>query len=146
MAVVRGRLSGLPGVGHLSVCEPAYSCHPIVSQRKGGASIYLRREIPMTMNNPPRRFIPMAQFATDYPVLLIDSDAPLRELHNCVSERLNAVLQYLHLMACTSLPDYAENDINTVTNIARIMVQDVSDVFRVIEQRGFEAPRVTDQI
>ena len=100
----------------------------------------------MTMSHPPRRFTPMSQFATDYPVLLIDSDVPLRELHNCVSERLNAVLQYLHLMACTSLPDYAENDINTVTNIARIMVQDVSDVFRVIEQRGFEAPRVTDQI
>ncbi|TPG95744.1 fructose-bisphosphate aldolase [Pseudomonas caspiana] len=99
----------------------------------------------MTMNNPPRRFTPMSQFATDYPVLLIDSDAPLRELHNCVSElhncvseRLNAVLKYLNLMACTSLPDYAENDINTVTNIARIMVQDVSDVFRVIEQRGFD--------
>ncbi|MEO4012170.1 fructose-bisphosphate aldolase [Pseudomonas rossensis] len=72
------------------------------------------------MNNqqPPRRFTPMSQFATDYPVLLIDSDAPLRELHNCVSERLNAV-----------------------TNIARIMVQDVSDVFRVIEQRGFETPK-----
>ena len=49
-------------------------------------------------------------------------------------------------LIATSLPDYAENDINTVTNIARIMVQDVSDVFRVIEQRGFEAPRVTDQI
>ncbi len=45
-------------------------------------------------------------------------------------------------MACTSLPDYAEHDINavTVTNIARIMVQDVSDVFRVIEQRGFDTP------
>jgi hypothetical protein len=95
----------------------------------------------MTTNNPPRRFTPMSQFATHYPVLLIDSDAPLRELHNCVSERLNAVLQYLHLMACTSLPDYAENDINTVTNIARIMIQDVSDVFRVIEQRGFEVPK-----
>ena len=94
----------------------------------------------MTMNHPPRRFTPMSQFATDYPVLLIDSDAPLRELHNCVSERLNAVLKYLNLMACTSLPDYAENDINTVTNIARIMVQDVSDVFRVIEQRGFDKP------
>jgi hypothetical protein len=92
----------------------------------------------MTMNNPPRRFTPMSQFATDYPVLLIDSDAPLRELHNCVSERLNAVLKYLNLMACTSLPDYAENDINTVTNIARIMVQDIADVFGVIEQRGFE--------
>ncbi|WP_460112321.1 fructose-bisphosphate aldolase [Pseudomonas sp. H3_D04] len=95
----------------------------------------------MTTQQPPRRFTPMSQLATDYPVLLIDYDAPLRELHNCLSERLNAVLKYLNLMACTSLPDYAEHDINTVTNIARIMVQDVSDVFRVIEQRGFDAPK-----
>jgi hypothetical protein len=94
----------------------------------------------MTHQQSPRRFTPMSQFATDYPVLLIDSEAPIRELHNCVSERLNAVLKYLNLMACTSLPDYAENDINTVTNIARIMIQDVRDVFRVIEQRGFETP------
>jgi hypothetical protein len=94
----------------------------------------------MKPNNPPDRFTPMSQFATDYPVLLIDNEAPLRALHNCVSERLNAVLKYLNLMACTSLPDYAENDINTVTNIARILVQDASDVFRVIEQRGFDMP------
>jgi len=46
----------------------------------------------MSNQQPPRRFTPMSQLATDYPVLLIDSDAPLRELHNCVSERLNAVL------------------------------------------------------
>ncbi|MHC8286159.1 fructose-bisphosphate aldolase [Pseudomonas sp. XS1P51] len=71
----------------------------------------------MTTNNPPRRFTPMSQFATDYPVL-----------------------PYLQLMGCTSLPDYAENDINTVANIARILLQDVSDVFRVIEQRGFDVP------
>lgn len=95
----------------------------------------------MSMNTPLRHYTPMSHFATDRPVLLIDADAPLRELHNCLSERLNAVLKYLNLMACTSLPDYAEHDINTVTNIARIMVQDVSDVFRVIEQRGFEAPK-----
>jgi len=95
----------------------------------------------MTTQHPPHRFTPMSQFATDCPVLHIDSDVPLRELHNCVSERLNAVLKYLSLMACTSLPDYAENDINTVANIARIMVQDVADVFGVIEQRGFDTPK-----
>jgi hypothetical protein len=95
----------------------------------------------MNTQHPPRHFTPMSQFATDYPVLLIDSDAPIRELHNCVSERLNAVLKYLNLMACTSLPDYAENDINTVTNIALILLRDVGDVFRVIEQRGFKAPK-----
>ncbi|VVN32134.1 hypothetical protein PS662_04937 [Pseudomonas fluorescens] len=95
----------------------------------------------MTTQHPPRRFIPMSQFATDYPVLVVDSDAPIRELHNVVSERLNAVLPYLQLMGCTNLPDYAENDINTVANIARILLQDVSDVFRVIEQRGFASAR-----
>lgn len=43
-------------------------------------------------------------------------------------------------MACTSLPDFAERDLNNVANIARILVQDVSDVFRVIEHRGFDTP------
>jgi len=96
----------------------------------------------MTKNSSPQRFTPMSQLATDYPVLVIDTNAPLRELHNCLSERLNAALKYLNLMACTSLPDYAEHDINTVTNIARILLQDVNDVFRVIEQRGFDMPEV----
>jgi diadenosine tetraphosphate (Ap4A) HIT family hydrolase len=92
----------------------------------------------MTIKKPLRQYAFMSHPATDQPVLLIDADAPIRELHECMAERLNAVLKYLNLVACTSLPDYAENDINTVTNIARILVQDVSDVFRVIEQRGFE--------
>lgn len=80
----------------------------------------------------------MSQFATDYSVLLIDSDASLHELHNCVSESLSAVLKYLNLMACTNLPDYAENDINTVTNIARGPILDIADVFGVIEPCGFD--------
>jgi hypothetical protein len=49
-------------------------------------------------------------------------------------------------MACTNLPDYAENDINTVANIAKILLQDVSDVFRVIEQRGFDVPNGSQPI
>lgn len=80
----------------------------------------------------------MSHPATDHPVLFINADAPLSDLHACVSERLNAVLKYLDLMTCVHLPDHAEHDINTVTTIARILVQDVSDVFRVIEQRGFD--------
>jgi hypothetical protein len=43
-------------------------------------------------------------------------------------------------MACTSLPDYAERDINAVTHVARSMVQDITDVFGVIEQRGGDEP------
>ncbi|AZE97089.1 hypothetical protein C4J96_5021 [Pseudomonas orientalis] len=94
------------------------------------------------MNNqlPPRRFYPCTESATDSPVLLIDSDAPLLNLHACLRERLNAALEHLNLMACSSLPDFAERDLNNVTNTARILVQDVSDVFRVIEHRGLDTP------
>ncbi|UQS18162.1 fructose-bisphosphate aldolase [Pseudomonas sp. HS6] len=89
----------------------------------------------MPTDKPIRKYANMSHPATDQPVLFIDVDAPLRDLHACLSERLNAVLKYLDLMACIRLPDYAENDINTVSTIARIMVQDVSDLFRVIEKR-----------
>ncbi|MGY2140916.1 fructose-bisphosphate aldolase [Pseudomonas reactans] len=94
----------------------------------------------MTQQCPPRRFYPCTENATDTPVLLIDSDAPLLDLHACLRERLNAALEHLNLMACSSLPDFGERDLNNVANTARILVQDVSDVFRVIEHRGFDTP------
>ncbi len=94
----------------------------------------------MSQQLPPRRFTPCTETATDYPVLLIESEAPLLDLHACLRERLNAALEHLTLMACSSLPDFAERDLNNVANTARILVQDVSDVFRVIEQRGFDTP------
>ena len=64
-----------------SVCEPAHSYHPIRFAATGSSSSYRYEEVLlMTANNPQRRFTPMKQIATSYPVLLIDSDAPLREL------------------------------------------------------------------
>jgi hypothetical protein len=43
-------------------------------------------------------------------------------------------------MARSSLPDSGERDLNNIANTARILVQDVSDGFRVIERRGFDSP------
>jgi len=83
--------------------------------------------------------VDMSYPASDHPVLLINAEAPLSDLHACASERLEAVLKYLDLMACTSLPDHSEHDISTVTTIARILVQNVRDVFRVIGQRAIES-------
>ncbi|MFJ2357373.1 hypothetical protein [Pseudomonas fluorescens] len=57
----------------------------------------------------------MSHPATDHPVLLIDADVPLRELHACLAERLNAVLKYLDLIACTSLPEMASLPIRLAT-------------------------------
>jgi len=91
----------------------------------------------MTIKTPLHRHAKMSHPATDHPVLLIDADTTLSDLHACLRERLDAVLKYLDLMACIHLPDHAEHDINTVSTIARILIQDVSDVFLVIQQRGF---------
>ena len=86
----------------------------------------------------PTRFTPLTPIATTQPVLFIDKSVPLTELHACASERLHATLDYLTLMACATLRDSAASDLNTLTNVARILVQDVTDVFGVIEQRGLE--------
>ncbi|MCP2074979.1 UNVERIFIED_ORG: hypothetical protein J2Y77_004415 [Pseudomonas lini] len=92
----------------------------------------------MTTTQAISRFTPLTPIATTQPVLFIDKTVPLTELHACASERLHATLDYLTLMACASLRDSAASDFNTLTNVARILVQDVTDVFGVIEQRGLE--------
>ncbi|CAH0294895.1 fructose-bisphosphate aldolase [Pseudomonas mediterranea] len=92
----------------------------------------------MTTNQTFSRFTPLTPIATTEPVLFIDSTASLPELHACASERLHATLDYLTLMACATLRDSAAGDFNTLTNVARILVQDVTDVFGVIERRGLE--------
>ena len=130
-------------MGDLRVCRvlvlilrsvnPRIAATHFVSQQNGGNSSQQRINT-MTTQKLMCHCANMSHPATDRPVLLIDADAPLRDLHACASERLNAVLKYLDLM------DHAEHDIYTVTTIARIMVQDVSDIFRVVEQRGFDVP------
>ncbi|QQX61238.1 fructose-bisphosphate aldolase [Pseudomonas chlororaphis] len=91
----------------------------------------------MSTQFPSERFIPLTPIASDTPVLFIDSHAPLSDLHACASERLHTTLDYLNLMACTSLRDSSDKDIDTVANTARLLLQDVRDVLAVIETRAF---------
>ncbi|WP_324726733.1 fructose-bisphosphate aldolase [Pseudomonas chlororaphis] len=90
----------------------------------------------MNIQDPSERFIPLTQIASDGPVLFIDSHAPLMDLHACASERLVTALDYLNLMACTTLRDFSDKDIGTATNTARLLLQDVRDVLGVIETRA----------
>ncbi|WP_016703018.1 hypothetical protein [Pseudomonas chlororaphis] len=93
----------------------------------------------MNTQDSSARFIPLTPIASDGPVLFIDSHAPLVDLHACASERLRTTLDYLNLMTCTTLRDSSEKDIGTVTNTARLLLQDVRDVLAVIETRAFSA-------
>ncbi|AZC95179.1 fructose-bisphosphate aldolase [Pseudomonas chlororaphis] len=93
----------------------------------------------MKTQDSSERFIPLTPIASDGPVLFIDSHAPLLDLHACASERLLTILNYLNLMTCTTLRDSSDKDIGTVTNTARLLLQDVQDVLAVIEMRAFSA-------
>lgn len=92
----------------------------------------------MNTQDLSERFIPLTPIASDGPVLFVDSHAPLVDLHACASERLVTALDYLNLMACTMLRDSSDKDIGTVTNTARLLLQDVRDVLAVIEIRDFQ--------
>lgn len=91
----------------------------------------------MNTQDLSERFIPLTPIASDGPVLFVDSHAPLADLHACASERLLTTLDYLNLMACAGLRDSSDKDIGTVTNTARLLLQDVRDVLAVIETRAF---------
>ena len=91
----------------------------------------------MNTQYPSERFIPMTPIASDGPVLFVDSQAPLVDLHACASERLVTALDFLNLMACIRLRDTSDKDMGTVTNTARLLLQDVRDVLGVIETRVF---------
>ncbi|MFJ3153608.1 hypothetical protein [Pseudomonas protegens] len=91
----------------------------------------------MSNIDPSERFIPLTPIASDGPVLFIDSQAPLVDLHACASERLVTALDYLNLMTCVTLRDASYKDLGTVTNTARLLMQDVRDVLEVIQTRAF---------
>ncbi|WP_409300897.1 fructose-bisphosphate aldolase [Pseudomonas sp. KCJK8993] len=91
----------------------------------------------MNFQDHSERFIPLTPIASDGPVLFVDSHAPLADLHACASERLHTVLNYLNLMTCITLRDSSTKDIDTVSNTARLLLQDVRDVLSVIEIRIF---------
>ncbi|MGY3254938.1 fructose-bisphosphate aldolase [Pseudomonas chlororaphis] len=91
----------------------------------------------MKTQDEPQRFIPLTPIASDMPVLFIDSQAPLVDLHACASERLVTALDYLNLMTCATLRDASDKDLGTVTNTARLLMQDVRDVLAVIQTKAF---------
>ncbi|PYY87141.1 fructose-bisphosphate aldolase [Pseudomonas sp. TKO26] len=91
----------------------------------------------MSNIDPSERFIPLTPIASDGPVSFIDSQAPLVDLHACASERLVTALDYLNLMACATFRDSSDKDLGTVTNTARLLLQDVRDVLAVIETSAF---------
>ncbi|MFC3940125.1 fructose-bisphosphate aldolase [Pseudomonas gingeri NCPPB 3146 = LMG 5327] len=96
----------------------------------------------MDTEHIPRRFIPMDSVSTQFPVLYIDRNAPLVDLHACVSERIRAVNKLMTLFTCSRLSDSDPQDLGNIAAISRLLLQDASDVFDVIETRGLKEQRV----
>ncbi len=67
------------------------------------------------------------------------TNAPLVDLHARVSERMRAVNKLMTLFTCSRLSDSDPRDLGNIAAISRLLLQDASDMFDVIETRGLEA-------
>ncbi|MBV6752915.1 fructose-bisphosphate aldolase [Pseudomonas chlororaphis] len=95
----------------------------------------------MDIQNSPQRFTPLDTISTERPVLFIDTRASLTDLHACLNERLNAAKKMQTLFTCCTFNDSDPRDISDIADVTRILLQDASDVFAVIEARGLAALR-----
>lgn len=98
----------------------------------------------MTVNNLQDRYTPLSHPGLDSPVLMLDTQAPLKDMHACTVLRINLVTQFLDTLANLKCTGADEHDLVALAGTAHMLMQETCDVNRAIEQRlwrGAEAPR-----
>ncbi|MCS3469873.1 hypothetical protein M2401_003613 [Pseudomonas sp. JUb42] len=86
----------------------------------------------MNQLNPSDRYLPLTQSGQDSPILLLDTQAPLTELHAYTSLRFSLAAHFLDGLACA---DGDEHDWSAIAGTLHLLMQEACAVDRVIEQR-----------
>jgi hypothetical protein len=89
----------------------------------------------MTCTSDFPRYIPLTQQGLDNTVLLLDSQAPLKDLHACVDLRVRLATEFLDAVA-GKRPD--DCGLSAMAGTAHLLMQEACDVSRVIEKRLWE--------
>ncbi|MBC3948653.1 hypothetical protein [Pseudomonas folii] len=81
------------------------------------------------------RYIPLTQPGLDRSVLLLDSHAPLKDLHAFAETRISLATRFLDTLAHMNPTHTDESDITTLASTAHLLMLEACDVNRVIEKR-----------
>ncbi|MDE1164211.1 MAG: hypothetical protein PW845_02230 [Pseudomonas sp.] len=89
----------------------------------------------MDYKTPSPRYLPLNTNYTETPVLLIDTKAPLKDLHACADMRFRLATRFLDSLAHMRLGDVQDHDLKAIVSQAYMLLQEGCDVNQVVEQR-----------
>ncbi|MCS3469162.1 hypothetical protein M2401_002900 [Pseudomonas sp. JUb42] len=89
----------------------------------------------MTVNNLQDRYTPLSHPGLDSPVLMLDTQASLKDLHACTVLRVNLVTRFLDTLANLKCTGADEHDLVALAGTAHMLMQETCDVNRAIEAR-----------
>ena len=92
----------------------------------------------MSNTTLPPRYIPLTQPGQENPVLL-DTQAPLKDLHACAELRVSLATRFLDAMVNMQPTHADERDLSTIASTAHLLMLEACDVHRVIERRLWES-------
>jgi len=97
----------------------------------------------MTDSNLPPRYIPLTQPGQENPVFLLDTQAPLKDLHACAELRVSLATRFLDAMVNMKPSHADEHDLTTIASTAHLLMLEACDVHRVIERRLWQSDAAT---
>lgn len=86
------------------------------------------------MNNLDR-YIALTQPGLDKPVLSLDSEASLQDLHAFVDLRVSLATRCLDALAGLKPTSTEEQDLSAIAGTAHVLMQEACDANRLIEKR-----------
>ncbi|MGY4493091.1 hypothetical protein [Pseudomonas sp. TE3610] len=94
----------------------------------------------MDYKTPSSRYIPLSSTNTQLPVVLIDSKAPLKDLHAFADLRFRQATQFLDSLAHMRPGEVDDRDLSAMAAQAHALMQEGCDVNQVIERRLAQQP------
>ncbi|NBA93673.1 hypothetical protein [Pseudomonas sp. R5(2019)] len=85
--------------------------------------------------------IPLSLTATENPVLFINPDASIADLHACASERLRAAKGLIDTLDCLSMQNVDESDVAHLMRAASVLMQEGYEVLKVAEGKAASSRR-----
>ncbi|WP_426142423.1 hypothetical protein [Pseudomonas sp. DWP3-1-2] len=80
----------------------------------------------------PPRYIPPTHPGLEGSVLLLDSHAPLKDLHACVDLRMRLATEFLDAVSSKKAGSADDYDLSAMAGAADLLMQEACDMNRVI--------------
>lgn len=93
----------------------------------------------MTQTQSPR-YIPLCPNGSTTPILYIDANAPLDELHAFAEQRVRFVAQVLDSLSLTTAESLEARDLVRFAQLTALVLEESCEVLALVQQRLVQLP------